>query len=99
MGWDKIERRKDTEHCLYEERWGRVLNQLEHFSNKFCKHIDEGEEKGGFRDRLIILEQTICTLKKSYWKTALTCGIIGGLVGKLTPDIFNFLIKTVFAFN
>jgi len=83
--------------CLYEERWGRVLVQLESFGNKFCKHIEEGEKEGGYRDRLLLLEQAVSVLKKSYWKTAIVCGIIGGLLGKLSPEICNLLVKLAFA--
>jgi hypothetical protein len=79
--------------CNYEERWGKVLVWIE----RSIKHIEEGESSGGFRDRVTILEQTVSALKKSYWKTAIVCGLIGGLIGKISPEIFNFLIKTVLA--
>ena len=87
----------DDHQCLYEERWGKILTNLENITTKICKHIEEGEKEGGFRDRLLLLEQTVCTLKKSYWKTALVCGIIGGLLGKVSPDIFNIFVKLAFA--
>ena len=87
----------DGHNCIHEERWGKVLATLEHFTRKVCKHIDDGEKQGGFRDRVLILEETVSALKRSYWKTALTCGIIGGLLGKISPDIFNLLVRLCFA--
>ena len=36
-------------------------------------------------------------IKKSIPAACLVAGIIGGLVGKLTPEFFNFLIRSVFA--
>ena len=83
------------EHCKYEERWGRVLTQLEAFSEKFCKHIEEGEKDGGYRDRLLTAEHDINALKKCYWKTAIVCGLIGGLIGQATPDLFILLIRAL----
>jgi hypothetical protein len=97
--YDGIEKRKHTQvlpEC--EERSKNIFNALSRIENKICSHIREGETpKTGFRDRLIVLEQTVDTLKKSYWKTALVAGLVGGLLGKLTPEVFNFLIRIALA--
>lgn len=79
-----------------------IKTSLESIKDKVCVHIREGEEKGGFRDRLIVQEQTVETLakeidiiKKGYWKTAIVAGIIGGLVGNLSPDIVSGIAKLI----
>jgi hypothetical protein len=90
-----VERRKHN--CMYEERWGKVLTQLENITDKVCTHIKEGEKEGGYRDRLLIAEKEICVIKKGYWKACLVSGVIGGLLGKLSPDLLSFLFKAVFA--
>jgi hypothetical protein len=43
--------------CLYEERWGQMLTKMEMFTDKFCKHVEEGEKEGGYRDRLLLCER------------------------------------------
>lgn len=81
--------------CLYEERWGRVLTQLENISTKVCSHIQQGEEKGGFRDRLIIIEQEVAALRKSVWKIGITSGLIGALIGNTAPEVIYTLGKWI----
>jgi len=97
--------------CNYEDRWlqtskdlSELTTTLKHISERICQHIDEGERQGGFRDRLLIAErqiseqkEQISIIKRGYWKVALVSGFIGGLLGKITPDLFNLLIKAVFA--
>ena len=96
--WDGIERRKGGHSCMYEERWGKILNQLENITNKFYKHIEEGEKEGGHRDRIAWAEKDIKQLKcqvseirKGYWKAGLIGGVIGA-VGGQSPQILGFLI-------
>jgi len=81
-----------------------IQNTLDTVATRICAHIDDGERPGGYRDRVINLEHChkanqseIAAVKKEYWKTCLMAGVIGGLLGKLTPEIFNFLIRSVFA--
>lgn len=76
-------------NCNYEERWGKVLTQLENMSSKICGHINEGDKQGGFRDRIIILEQEVSALKKAEWGRVITAGLIGGLIGNLSPDLIK----------
>jgi hypothetical protein len=59
---------------------------------KVCSHIQQGEEKGGFRDRLIIVEQDVNSLKKTEWGRVLTAGCIGGLIGNLSPDLIKGIL-------
>jgi hypothetical protein len=81
-----------------------MQNTLDSVKDRICLHIDEGEKHGGFRDRVLTLEQTqkalkeeIGVIKRSYWKTCLVAGVLGGLLGKLTPDLFNLIIRMVVA--
>ena len=46
----------DEHICRYEERWGRVLTQLESVSTKICSHIREGEEKDGLDTQKLSLQ-------------------------------------------
>jgi len=82
-------------NCNYEERWGKVLAQLENMSAKICGHINEGDKQGGFRDRIIILEQEVSALKQAEWGRVIAAGVIGGLIGNLSPDLIKGLLWLV----
>ena len=72
-----------------------IKNDLTYIKSKVCSHVEEGEKQGGFRDRLVIVEQDISALKKAKWITAITAGLIGGLVSQLTPEVFTWLIRLI----
>ena len=88
-----------TEVCEYHTELVRDLaiikNDIGYIKDKVCSHIEEGEKQGGFRDRLLILEQSVSSLKKAEWGRLITASLIGGLLGKLSPDMFDFLLKAV----
>ena len=91
-----------SEHqCIHEERWGRVLTQLENFTAKFCKHVDEGEKEGGHRDQLrdnikdtVYLKKQISEIKKSQWKVGIISGLIVGVVIK-SPEIGHLVLAII----
>jgi hypothetical protein len=62
---------------------------------RITKHIDEGEKQGGFRDRVIILEQAVEALKKAMWIRVGVAGVIGGLVGSGSADAIALFLKWV----
>ena len=72
-----------------------IKSDLVYIKDRVCNHITQGEERGGFRDRLVIIEQDISALKKAKWLTAIVAGLIGGLVSQLTPEVFQWIIKMV----
>jgi len=72
-----------------------IQNDLKYIREKVCRHIEDGEKEGGWRDRLLLAEQQISTIKKGYWKACAVSGIIGGLIGKLTPDVLSFVVKII----
>lgn len=73
-----------------------IKNDIMYIRNKICKHVEEGEKEGGFRDRLLLLERSVSELKKALWGRVFVAGLVGGLVGgKLTPEIINFLMKVL----
>lgn len=72
-----------------------IKSSLDTIKDKICSHITQGEEKGGFRDRLIILEQEVKVIKQGYWKAALVAGILGGLIGNLSPDLIQGIAKLI----
>ena len=74
-----------------------IKNDIGYIRDKVCKHVEEGEKEGGFRDRLLVIEGEVSALKKAEWTRLIIAGLIGGLLGKLTPDLFSFLVKSVFA--
>lgn len=74
----------------------RIEEKLDNYIERACKHIEEGEAPvTGYRDRLIAVEMEISAIKKSYWKACLVSGLLGGLVGKLTPDLLTAFLKIV----
>lgn len=70
-----------------------IKNDISYIRTRVCEHIDEGEKQGGFRDRVLVLERELGHFKA--W--IFVAGVLGGLVGKLTPDVISFLLKCVFA--
>lgn len=88
------------ETCQYHTEFVKDIAILKentnYIRNKICKHVDEGEKEGGFRDRLLILEQSVSELKKAMWSRVIVSGVIGGLLGgKLAPEVINWLLKLV----
>jgi len=80
-----------------EQNLSNFKKTFDEVKDRFVNHINEGERPGGMRERVIIMEQTISAIRQGYWKTAVVAGIIGGLLGKISPDIFNWFIRIVFA--
>jgi len=83
-----------------------VLNaSFSQVKDKISTHIDDGEKQGGFRDRLVIIEHTqkeiivpqMNELKKNIWSQCILAGLLGGLIGHITPQIFELLVKVAFA--
>ena len=91
----------DEHDCRYEERWGTVLTKLEYITGTICKHVDEGEREGGFRDILrdtvkevAGLRQQISAIKKSYWKAGAIGGAVVGVMIK-SPEIGHFMLSMI----
>ena len=72
-----------------------IKNDLQYIKDNFCKHIVEADAKGGFRDRIIILEQNVSALKKAMWMRVGVAGVIGGLVGSGSADAIALFLKWV----
>ena len=65
-----------------------------YIKDRVCKHIEEGEEKGGFRDRLVLVElgvvsltKEIAALKTASWVRTIISGIVGGLIAMGSKDV------------
>lgn len=73
-----------------------IQNDLSYIRNKVCKHVDEGEKEGGFRDRLLLLETDMKSLKKGLWLKTAVAGFIGGLAANATPEAMQLIMKLFF---
>jgi hypothetical protein len=80
-----------------------IKSDIQYIRNEVCKHIKEGEEKGGYRDRLVVVElavvsltKEIAALKTAKWITAMVGGAIGGLIAIALPETIVMIIKTLF---
>ena len=81
-----------------------MTSMLSEIKGNITSHIREGEKQGGYRDRLIALEfaQSAAererkNIRVGIWRTCLVAGMIGGLLGKLTPEFFSVIAKAAFA--
>jgi len=72
-----------------------IKNSLQNIEKKFCQHIEEADRQGGFRDRVIILEQNLSALKKPMWIRVGVAGLIGGLIGSGSTDALALFIKWI----
>lgn len=70
-----------------------IKNSIKNIEEGITKHINEAESRGGYRDRLIILEQEVSVIKKMMWIRVSIAGIIGGLIGSGSADAISLLIK------
>jgi hypothetical protein len=75
--------------CLHEKDFGALWEIIKVHS----RHVAEGDQKGGFRDRLLVLELSVKELKERFWQSALIGGIIGALVGTGSKDVLVILIN------
>ena len=75
--------------CLKEGDWGKLWEIIKTHSN----HVLEGDQKGGFRDRLLVVELSVKALKERFWQSALIGGVIGALVGSGSKDVLVMLIN------
>jgi len=76
-----------------------IKNDLKYIKDKVCDHIHEGEKDGGFRDRVIILEQSLSALKKAMWIRVGVAGLIGGLIGSGSADALGVFLKWIMKIN
>lgn len=72
-----------------------IKKYIESQDARIAKHIDEGEKQGGFRDRLITLEQQMDNFKKAMWIRVGVAGILGGLIGSGSADVIALFLKWV----
>lgn len=84
------------ERCYKETEWGA----LEEKCKRYDSHIQEGECPGGHRDRLAKLEvqtdvqmKMITEVSQKVFLYSLIGGLVGGLLGKVSPSFFEGLAK------
>lgn len=91
-------------NCIKEDE----LGQLKAKSEAAEEHISESNKQGGYRDRLLITEQALASSKSamekelaeikrivriSHIKIGFIAGLIGGLMGQVTPQTFAWVVK------
>jgi hypothetical protein len=77
-----------------------TTSNLKTLSDNVTRHHSESEREGGHRDRIAKIEiladladRERKQIRGDMWKTGLFSGIIGGLIGKLTPELIDTLTK------
>ncbi len=70
-----------------------IKTDIRYIKDKVCNHVTEGEGPGGWRDRLVILEQEVRMLKSSIWKTGLVSGMIGAFLGNAAPEAIKWITR------
>lgn len=79
--------------CLHEQDWGKLWEIVKSHND----HVTEGDQSGGFRDRLLRAEMDIKILRERFWYSSLIGGVIGALIGSGSKDILimfiNWLMK------
>jgi len=70
-----------------------IKTDIRYIKDKVCNHVTEGEGPGGWRDRLVILEQEVRTIKSSIWKIGLASGMIGALLGDAAPEVIKWITR------
>ena len=67
-------------------------------AGEYCKdHMALIRETAQTTQCLKDLKRTVDEMRKTLWTVCIVGGVIGGLLGKITPDFFNFLLKAAFA--
>jgi len=94
----ETERRRDYPNIIerlvrIEERQISTDKRINGALDCMNKHIDEGDKPGGFRDRILIVEQNIKELKKAEWTRVIVAGVLGGLIGNVSPDLIQGLLS------
>jgi translation initiation factor 2 gamma subunit (eIF-2gamma) len=74
-----------------------IKSNIEYIKEAITKHIDVEERPGGYRNQLILLKNEVDVIKKGYWKACIISGVIGGLLGQVSPSIFNWFAGIVLA--
>ena len=75
--------------CLKEGEWGKLWQVIKDHS----EHVIEGDKQGGFRDRLLLVELDVKSLKERFWQSSLIGGVIGALIGSGSGQVITTLIK------
>lgn len=92
-------------NCIKEEDLGKMSAQIESCLN----HVIESNKPGGYRDRVLIIEQSQATFKDtlhildnhikiSSTYSAIIGGVIGGLLGAACPSTINALVNFIVKF-
>ena len=83
-----------AEHeCIQEGRISKLESSFEYFIKRTADHIAEGDKVGGYRDRVLLLEQSVSELKKAMWGRVMVAGLIGGLIGSGSADVLRVFLQ------
>jgi hypothetical protein len=90
-------------HTMLVSDLAVIKNDISYIKEKVCGHIREGEKEGGFRDRVVLLEERqkkvlneiIPELKRRFWFSSLIGGVLGALIGSGSGDIVGEFFKWI----
>jgi hypothetical protein len=82
-------------HVTLSSDIAAIKQDILYIKDRVCTHIEEGEKYGGYRDRLLLIENEFKSFKKSVWYSSILSGIIGALIAIGSKDILLVLIKWI----
>jgi len=72
-----------------------LKDNTNYIKDTICKHIVDSDKSGGYRERVLILEQSVSQLKKAMWMRVIVAGFIGGLLGTGSSDAIGLVLKWI----
>ena len=97
-GRDDTDSRKTymSEQCNYHTQLvadiAVMKADIAYIRQSVCNHVEEGDKAGGWRDRLLVLEEEVRAFKKIAWTRLIVAGLIGGLIADGTPEVMKFIV-------
>jgi len=81
--------------CIQETRIAKLESGFDYFIKRTADHIAEGDRQGGYRVRVLLLEQAVDALKKAMWIRVGVSGLIGGLIGSGSADAIRVFLEWI----
>lgn len=89
-------------HMQFASDMAVMKNDLHYIRSKVCQHVDDGEKEGGFRDRLLLAEKEIMSLRseikaiaRGRWIIGFVSGTVSTLIATGSRDVLLVFIKWI----